>query len=176
MKIICVWFLWYGARQQIFSHFGPSFALLHPPCPNNPENQNFEKMKKKKKMPGDINILQKCTINDNHIIYGSWDMKCTRQIFFVILSHFLPFYPPDSLKNENLKKKKKKLPGRYHHFTQVYQKSWSYAILFLKYAMWQMNCHFSFWAIFLIFYPPPSPPPYLQQPQKQKVQQKWKKL
>ena len=35
--------------------------------PNNPENQNFEKMKKK--TLGDIIILHKCTVNDNHMMY-----------------------------------------------------------------------------------------------------------
>ena len=34
--------------------------------PNNPENQNFQKMKK---IPEDI-ILHMCTINENHM-YGS---------------------------------------------------------------------------------------------------------
>ena len=37
-------------------------------CPNNPENHNFEKVKK---ALGDIIILHKCTINNNHMIYGS---------------------------------------------------------------------------------------------------------
>ena len=46
------------------------------------------------------------------MIYGSWDVKCTRHNFFVILGHSLPFYPPNSLKNENFKKKiMKKQPG-----------------------------------------------------------------
>ena len=53
--------------DRIYSHFGPFFAFLHPLPPNNPENQNFEIMKK---TPGDI-ILHKCTTNDNHMIYGS---------------------------------------------------------------------------------------------------------
>ena len=48
-----------------FYHFGPFFGLL--PI-NDRENQNFEKMKKN---PGDIIILQMCTINNNHIMYGS---------------------------------------------------------------------------------------------------------
>ena len=39
----------------IFCHFGPYFALLPLLTPNDPENQNFEK--KKKKMPGDIILL-----------------------------------------------------------------------------------------------------------------------
>ena len=43
-----------------------------------PENQNFEKMKK---APGDIIILHKSTINDNHMMYGSWDMKRDWQMF-----------------------------------------------------------------------------------------------
>ena len=94
---------WDIERDRIVSHFGTFFALLHPFPPNNPENQNFEKMKK---TPGDIIILHKCTINDNHVIYGSWDMKFTR--FFCHLEPFFALLPPNSLKNENLKKKKKK--------------------------------------------------------------------
>ena len=54
------------AMDIIFCHFGPFFALL--PVYNNPKNQNFEKMKKR---PGDIIILHMCTINDNHMMYGS---------------------------------------------------------------------------------------------------------
>ena len=43
--------------------------------PNNPENQNFEKMKKKKKKtPGDIIILHKYTKNHDHMLYFSWNM------------------------------------------------------------------------------------------------------
>ena len=36
--------------------------------PKHPENQNFKKMKK---TPEDIIILQMCTINDSHMMYGS---------------------------------------------------------------------------------------------------------
>ena len=61
-----VWFLRYGVRQTklfvILDHFLP----FHPT--NNLENRNFEKMKK---IPGDIIILRMCTINNNHMIYGS---------------------------------------------------------------------------------------------------------
>ena len=43
------------------------------------------------------------------------------------MGHFLPFYQPNSLKNqsEKKKKKKKKKPWRYHHFRYVCQKVWS---------------------------------------------------
>ena len=36
--------------------------------PMDPENQNLKKMKK---TPEDIIILQMCTINDSHMMYGS---------------------------------------------------------------------------------------------------------
>ena len=38
----------WSATDRIFIHFGPFFPFHAPP--NDPENQNFEKMKK---MPGD---------------------------------------------------------------------------------------------------------------------------
>ena len=65
-----VWFLRYGARKTIFCHFGLFFALFphHSPSPNVPRKKFFDKMKKK---PEDIIILQMCTINDNHMMYGS---------------------------------------------------------------------------------------------------------
>ena len=158
-----VQFLRYGVRQfflVIFGHFLPLFS----PLPNNPENQNFEKMKKAsgdviilnlcnkkhnhmmyaysdmecdihnflsfqadfcsfapllatkikalkkcKKISDDIILLHMCTINPDHMMYGSWDMKCNRQNFFAILGNFLPFYTPNSPKNENFKTKKR--PG-----------------------------------------------------------------
>ena len=49
----------------IFSHLD-HFLHFHPP--NNPKNKNFEKMRKP---TGDIITLHVCTINDNHIMYGS---------------------------------------------------------------------------------------------------------
>ena len=86
-------------RQNFFS-FWTIFCPLHSFPPNNQENQNFEKMKE---TPGDIIILHKCTINDNHTVYGSWDMKCTRQNSFFTLG-----YPPNSLKKKIQKNEKKK--------------------------------------------------------------------
>ena len=52
-----------------------------------------------KKTHEDIIILHKYTINDNHMMYGSWNMKCDGQNFFVILDRFLPFYAPNNPKN-----------------------------------------------------------------------------
>ena len=53
------------AMNRIFVTLG---HFLHFYPPNNPENQNFEKMRKKTE---DIVILNMCTTNDNHIMYGS---------------------------------------------------------------------------------------------------------
>ena len=107
MKIIwCMIPEIWSTTDRIFFSFWTIFCPFTPPTPSdNPENQNFEKMKI---APGDIIILHKCTINDNHMIYGSWDMMCTRQNFFVILGHFFPFYPPlTAWKMKNSKKWKK---------------------------------------------------------------------
>ena len=67
----------------------------------------------KKKTPGYIIILYKCTINDNHTIYGSWDTKCDRQNFLSFWAMLCPFTPqqPKTLtfwKNEKTKKKRRK--------------------------------------------------------------------
>ena len=50
------------------------------------------------KTPGHIIFLHMCTINQDHMMYVSWDMKFNRQNFFVILGSFLPFYSPNSPK------------------------------------------------------------------------------
>ena len=45
-------------------------------------------------------------------MYGSWDMKFNnRRNFLVIFGNFLPFYSPNTLKNENIRNEKKKTPG-----------------------------------------------------------------
>ena len=83
-----VWFLAYGVKWTeffvILDRFLPFYA------PNNPKNQHYEKLKKKQ-TPGDIINLHMSTINDNHMMYGSWDIKHDGQNFFVILNHFLSF-------------------------------------------------------------------------------------
>ena len=50
--------------------------------------------------------------------YDIWFLRYQLQQtdFFVILGHFLPFYPPNILENENIKKMKKNT-WRYRHFT-----------------------------------------------------------
>ena len=61
-----VWFLRYGVpTDKIFCHFGQFIVFLPS---KNLKNQNFEKMEK---LPGDIIILHRYNINDNHMMYGS---------------------------------------------------------------------------------------------------------
>ena len=79
----------WSVTDRIFCHFGLFFAFLPLPPPNNLKNLNFEKLKK---APGDI-ILHLCTINNNHMMYGSWDMKCDGQNFLsfgTVSCHFNP--------------------------------------------------------------------------------------
>ena len=57
-------------------------------CANYPKYQNFGKIKK---APGDIIILHGCTRNDNHMMYGSWDMEHDRQNFLSFWTIFCPF-------------------------------------------------------------------------------------
>ena len=89
----------------IFCPFNPS-----PPPPSPPlttqKIQNFEKMKK---LPGDIIILHRCTINHNHIMFGSWDMECDEQNFLSFWTNFCPFTPLTTWKIKILKNWKNSL-------------------------------------------------------------------
>ena len=104
-----VWFLRYGVQQtEFFVILGIFLPFYHSPHPlNNPKNQNFEKLKEKN--PLEISSFYTCTINENHKIYGSWDINCYRQIFFCHLESFFALLPPNSPKNEHIKKWKKKI-------------------------------------------------------------------
>ena len=93
------WFLRCGARQtKLFVILG-CFLLFH--SPNNPENQNLENTQK---TPGDM-----CIINNNRMMYVSWEMEDDRNSFFVILDHFCPFTPLKTQKVKTLKNWKKRL-------------------------------------------------------------------
>ena len=94
-------------QQTKFFSFWNIFFPFTPLPPLIQKIKILKKWRKKKQNLTDFIILHKLTINYNHMIYGSWDINCNRQIFFVILGHFLPFYPPplppfppNSLKNE----------------------------------------------------------------------------
>ena len=79
-------FLRYRVRQPVFFVFLGHFLIFNPP--NDPVNQSFKKMKK---IPRDIIILHMCTINGNHVMYGSWDIEPDRQKFLSVWIVFCPF-------------------------------------------------------------------------------------
>ena len=109
------------------------FLPFYPP--NSLNNENFEKMKKN---PGDIHILHKCTKNHDHMLHCYWDMACDRcNCYFSFWDIFCPFTPLTAQKIKISENKKK--PWRYHHFTQVYLKSWLDYIRLLRYGVWRTD-------------------------------------
>ena len=95
--------------------------------PMDPENQNFQKNRKKT-----WRYYYFTNINDSHMMYGSLDIESNRQNFLSFGTIFCPFTP---LRTQKIKIFKNwRNAWRYHHFIQVYQKLWSHAILFLRYG------------------------------------------
>ena len=120
-----------------------------------------------KKTPGDIIILHKCTKNNDHMLYCSWNMvhdACNYCSFWVI---FCTFTSLTAQKIKIKKKKKEKKPLRSHHLHKCI-KNHDYML----YCYWDMtcdrcNCYFQFWTIFCPFTSLTA--------QKIKISQKWKK-
>ena len=85
-----VWFLRKGAGETVFLFFFlvilNHFLPFHPPL----KCQKSKFLKNEKNIE-DIIILHKSTVNENHIMYDSWDMNCKRQIFlsFWHFCHFI---------------------------------------------------------------------------------------
>ena len=112
----------------------------------NPNNQNFEKLKKLL----EISLFYTCVSRTSHMRYGSWDIEWGT-IFFVILGHILPFYPPNNPENQTFEKIKKASGDVIilHMCTKNHDH--------MMYASWDMKCgrdsFLSFWAIFSPFTP-----------------------
>ena len=116
-------------------HFLPFYS------PNNSKNQTFEKMKKPL---GDIIILHRCTINDNHMMYLWFQRYWARQTeFFIILDQFHPFTHLWTQKIKILKKLKKST-GTYYHFTNMCHKWQSHDVCSwdMEYNGQNFYCHF----------------------------------
>ena len=82
----------------------------------------------------DIIILHKCSKNHDHMLYFSWDMARNRCNYFSFWTIFCTFTPLTGQKIKIKKKRKKILEIS----SEVYQKSWSYVVLFLWYGVWQV--------------------------------------
>ena len=95
----------YGGRQTELFIILYCFLLFYHTM--DPENQNFEK---RKKTAEGIIIIEMCTTNDSHMMYGSWDMESSGQNVLSFFDYFLPFYPVTTQNNKILKKWKK-VPG-----------------------------------------------------------------
>ena len=144
-----VWLLRYGVQQTEF------FVILDyflPFYPLKTQGKFFLKKKKTTTTPGDI-ILHMCTINENHMMHGSWDIKAQGIEFLAIWGHFLPFDPLTTPKIKFLKKWKTLLEIS-SFYTSVHHKWQSYDVWFLKYEACRQNLSFS---LFLPFYCSNSP-------------------
>ena len=77
-------------------------------CPFIPlTTQKIKILKKKERNTWIYYHLHRCTLNENHMMYGSWEIWSAKDRIFVILGYALPFYPTNSLKIQNFEKMKK---------------------------------------------------------------------
>ena len=105
-------------------------------CPFTPLTTRKIKILKKWKKTLEILLFYTCVPQITIILCIIPEISSTTDRTFC---HFGPFFSQNSPKqHEKSKLKKWKKAWRYHHFTQVSQKSWSYAILFLRYSVWQI--------------------------------------
>ena len=84
------------------------------------------------------------------MVYGSWDMEQNRQKFFVILDHFLPFYPPNKQKIRILKNWKTPEDIIILHMCTINDNHMIYGFSDME-SNWQI--FLSFWTIFCPFTP-----------------------
>ena len=131
----------WSVMDRIFCYFGPFFALYPP---NNPKNQNFEKLEK---TPGNIIILHMCNKIHDHMLYCSWDMAHDWCNYFSSWAIFCHFTSLTAWKIKILKKWKRKPEA-----TIILQ-----SVPKIMISSWDMTCdrcnYFSFWAIFCPFPP-----------------------
>ena len=95
----------WSETDRFFWHFGLFFALWYPKSPK------IKILKKWRKCLGVLSIYT-CVPQMNDIWflkYGAWQRS-----FFVILDHFLPFYPPNNPKNQTFENTKKPLEISFH--------------------------------------------------------------
>ena len=100
-------------------------------------------------------LLHMCTINEDHMMYDSWDI---RQSFLSFWAIFCPLTLLTVRKIKILKKMKKKNNNnwRYYHFTYVFHKWKSYDVWFLRYGAGQTE-FFLTDDLFFVYLPPNNP-------------------
>ena len=125
-------------NRQNFSSFWTIFYHLPP------KTQKIKIKKKTKKMHGHIIILHKCTKNQDHMLHTVPEIWHVMDV--IVIFHFRLFFvllPPNSPKNENFKKMKKRLGDVIilHKCAKNHDH--------MQYCSWDMvcngcNCYFSF--------------------------------
>ena len=78
----------YGSWNTRYDRQFLSFWTIF--CPFSPLTNWKIKILKLKKIPGDLIISHICTINGNHMMYGSWDMEHHRENFLSFWTVFCP--------------------------------------------------------------------------------------
>ena len=147
--------IWHMTDVIVIFHFQLFFALLPPPPPLQLEKTKLSKKWKKKKTE-DIIILHKCTINDDHRLYCSWDMGRGRcNCYFSFSTIFCPFTPLTARKTKISKKWKKKKPTEEIIILHKCTKTHDHMLL----CSWDMvhdrcNCYFFILGYFSPFLPP----------------------
>ena len=107
-------------------------------CPFTPLTAQKVKIFKKMKKPLEISSFYTSAPKIMIIGYTVPEIWHMTDVIIFHFGYFLPFYPPNSQKNDNFKKNEKK-PWRYHHFTHVQQKLWLDDVQFLRYGAQQMD-------------------------------------
>ena len=138
-------------NRQNFFYLGLSFALVppyHPPY--QPQKRKFQKKEERIKRL-EILLFYKSVPKIMIICHTVPEIRhMTDVIVIFYFGLIFTLLPPKQ--HEKLKlNKNEKNTWRYHHFTKVHQKSWSYTILFLRYGMWRMYLLFFILGYFLHF-------------------------
>ena len=109
-----VWFLSYEAWQTKSEFWKSEKTLKKLPPVSPPQQFRKSKLWKNEKITYRYCHLHMCIINDNHMMYGSWDMEHGQQnclSFWTIFCLFTPppqpSPPPSNPKNKNFEKWKK---------------------------------------------------------------------
>ena len=90
-----IWTLWrtdFFVILDCFLHFYPLPTLSAPPTRQKRRKQLWKNEKTSWRYYHFTNVHM-CTINNNHLIYGSWDIERIGQIFLSFWTNFLPIYP-----------------------------------------------------------------------------------
>ena len=107
--------------------------------PNNPKNQNFEKMN----IIARHIILDMCTKNHNHMMYGSWDTEWDRHNFLPFWAIFCPFTLPLMILEIKILKKWKKCLEILTIYTYTCTINEDHMI----YGSWNIRCNREFFVI-----------------------------